>query len=100
MPAVYSAAPSAPKSTALASPCAELSRPLGQCRLIELVVKRLQTDAQLFRRFGLVAAMAIERVVDGLHLQVAERDRSGNANFGERAAAAGETLWQMIGRDR
>ena len=67
---------------------------------VEVVVQGLQADPELFGRFGLVAAMAIERVVDRLHLQIAQRNGSGDSHLGRRAPATGESLWQMVGRDR
>src|SRR3954451_8804000 len=71
-----------------------------QRRLVELVIQRLEADSELFGGVGLVAAVTIERVVDGLHFEVAEGDRPADAALGQRAAATGKSLRQMIGRDR
>ena len=56
-------------------PCPTLRRLFQQGGLVQLVVERLEADAELVGGFGLVAAVAVEGVVDGLHLQLAERDR-------------------------
>src|SRR5436190_17943825 len=84
----------------MASSASRPLRRLLQCRLVQLVVERLEADAELFGGLGLVAAVAVERIVDGLHLQVAERDWTGDADLRQRAAAAGKALRQMVGRDR
>ena len=42
--------------------------------LVEFVVERFQADAEFFGGLGFVAAVAFQRLVDGLHFQVAQRD--------------------------
>ena len=56
-----------------------------QGSLIELVVERLEADAELLGGVGLVAGVAVEGVVDGLHFQVAERNRAGDARLCHRS---------------
>ena len=52
------------------------SRRLAQrARLIELVVERFHADAQFFGRLGLVAVVTPERLVNRLHLQLAQLER-------------------------
>ena len=43
--------------------------------LIELVVKCLKANAEFFGRLRLVAAIAFDGLVDGLHLQIPQADR-------------------------
>ena len=44
--------------------------------LVQLVVQRLQADAQFFGGDGLVAVVAVQGLVDGVHFQVAKPHRA------------------------
>ena len=56
--------------------------------LVELVVERLDADAELFGGLGLVAVVAVERLADRLHLPIAEVERLGGAKRDRRRPAA------------
>src|SRR4051794_29593283 len=79
--------------------------------LIDLIVERLEADAQLLRGRRLVAVVLLEDELDVLHLDVAERrsplgdlemgagDRRGETRAGG-GAARGDGGRQVFGADR
>src|SRR5690606_4576849 len=78
-----------------------LSRRLFQCPgLIQLVVERLETDAQLVGGLGLVAARSFEGVVDRLHFQLAKRHYAGLLPCGADELTRVEATRQVLAADR
>ena len=79
-----------------------LGRSLQILNLVQFVVKRFKADAELFGGFWFVAAITFQTLINRLHFQIAERDRSVGFNCGgvDFQSPRAEMIWQMFGADR